>query len=566
MVKSINLEPPAKAAEEKQVRTALSNSELIATLDSSPAPDFSADSRDRCGPVCVVEGSGPHLTSVTASVLRTRLRAAAICLVAGFGSFLVWRLIGAADPARPWSPVVFWLHVAVTAALAFPAFSLCRVCEKQTLPWLRFYELLIFGAPAGFFLLLNVISNEFWAERGFLANPMATWFLLIFTYALFIPNTWRRAAYVIGPMALAPVIVGIWMYFASPAFAEALHKTNGYLIEVGLQSALGFFIAVSGVHTIGALRREAFEAKQLGQYRLLRLIGSGGMGDVFLAEHQMMKRPCAIKLIRPGKAADPKALARFEREVRATAKLSHWNTIEVFDYGRTEDGTFYYVMEYLPGLNLAELVERHGVLPASRVIHLIQQACDALEEAHSKGLVHRDIKPGNIFAAQRGGVYDVTKLLDFGLAKTAIEKGDIELTQEGSITGSPLFMSPEQAMGETEPDARGDIYSLGAVLYYLLTGQPPFPGDKPMKVILAHVHQDVEPPSQFRGDVPNDLEQVVLRCLAKEPAERFQTAAELGQALSNCADAGSWNRESAHDWWKANAVCRQAEELLAAAT
>ena len=196
-----------------------------------------------------------------------------------------------------------------------------------------------------------------------------------------------------------------------------MHEHPTYLVEVGLMLGLAVVTSVYGTHMVGSLRREAFEARRLGQYRLLRLIGSGGMGDVYLAEHQLMKRPCAIKVIRPSKADDPQALARFEREVHATAQLSHWNSVEIFDYGRAEDGTFYYVMEYLPGLSLAQLVERYGPLPPARVVYLLAQVCDALAEAHAAGLIHRDIKPGNIFAAVRGGQYDVAKLLDFGLAK-----------------------------------------------------------------------------------------------------------------------------------------------------
>jgi serine/threonine-protein kinase len=264
-----------------------------------------------------------------------------------------------------------------------------------------------------------------------------------------------------------------------------------------------------------------------------------------------MKRPCALKVIRPGKADDPKVLARFEREVRATAALSHWNTVEIYDYGRTEDGTFYYVMEYLPGLSLAELVERFGPLPAGRVIYLLRQTCEALHEAHSTGLIHRDIKPGNIFAAQRGGVYDVAKLLDFGLAKPLANAiGDaLELTQDGSITGSPLYMSPEQSLGEIEADSRGDIYSLGAVAYFMLTGHAPFEGDTAMKVLVAHAHDQPAPLSRWRSDIPNDLEQVVLRCLAKRPEERFQNALALGQALGGCAAVNDWSRERAEKWW-----------------
>ncbi|MHC4180784.1 MAG: serine/threonine-protein kinase, partial [Planctomycetota bacterium] len=325
--------------------------------------------------------------------------------------------------------------------------------------------------------------------------------------------------------------------------------TFGDVSEFLLIMAVAAVTGLFGVDTIGSLRREAFEARQLGQYRLTRRIGAGGMGQVYLAEHQLMKRPCVVKLIRPDKAGDARVLARFQREVRATAKLSHWNTIEIFDYGSTEDGTFYYVMEYLPGMSLRGLVERFGSVPAARVIHLLRQACDALGEAHAAGLIHRDIKPGNIFAARRGGVYDVVKLLDFGLVKPFTDEQPIELTTEGSITGSPLFMSPEQATGDEQPDARSDIYSLGAVGYYLLTARPPFEGDKPIKVMIAAAHDEVVPPSRHREGIPTDLEQVILRCLAKAPADRFQDAASLAEALARCEAADQWPRHRAAEWW-----------------
>ena len=276
------------------------------------------------------------------------------------------------------------------------------------------------------------------------------------------------------------------------------------------------------------------------------------MGEVYLAEHQLLKRPCVVKLIRPDKTGNPRVLARFQREVRATAKLSHWNTVEIYDYGCTAEGTFYYVMEYLPGMSLGELVGRFGPLPPERVIYLLRQACDALGEAHAAGLIHRDIKPGNIFVAERGGVYDVAKLLDFGLVKPLWDEEDEpgHLTAEGTITGSPLFMSPEQALGEAKPDGRSDIYSLGAVGYYLLTGHPPFEGDKPLKVLFAHAHEPVVPPSSLRPAVPADLERVILRCLAKNPADRFPDAASLEAALSACESSARWNCTLAAEWWR----------------
>ena len=314
-----------------------------------------------------------------------------------------------------------------------------------------------------------------------------------------------------------------------------------------------------GVHTINHLRREAFRAKQLGQYRLKNLLGAGGMGEVYLAEHQMMKRPCAIKLIRPEKAGDPHALARFEREVKATATLSHWNSIEIYDYGRTDDGAFYYVMEYLPGLSLAEIVDKHGPMPPERVIHFLHQTCEALQEAHELGLIHRDIKPANIFSAQRGGVFNVTKLLDFGLAKPArMPTGDTGLTQQGSITGSPLYMAPEQVEGDGPLDHRADLYALGIVGYYLLTGRTPFAGDKTIQVLVSHLRDTPPAPSTVADNVPHDLEGVIMHCLEKKPADRFQSAAELAQALESCELANRWNADQAKRWWTENSV----EEMI----
>jgi serine/threonine-protein kinase len=191
-------------------------------------------------------------------------------------------------------------------------------------------------------------------------------------------------------------------------------------------------------------------------------------------------------------------------------------------------------------------------MPAARAIHLIRQACDALQEAHDVGLVHRDIKPANIFAAVRGGLFDVAKLLDFGLAKPVAHIEGDQITQEGTITGSPLYMSPEQAIGDHEPDARSDVYAMGAVLYFSLTGRPPFEDEKPMRVLIAHAHDAPAPPSQHNGDVPDDLEAVVMRCLQKNADDRYQSAAELMAALDECDDAGRWTRDSARVWWQQN--------------
>ena len=517
----------------------------------------SAD-RDRHAPVALVEQSDLGLTAETLSLLRGRLRLAGLLMFFGYLLFLPQHIFQA-DFSRPGHIFLFAFHCGLTIVLGVLSGLLCRRCQIPVFR-LRLAELAMFGLSAAFLVALQSlvilgqcvelmrVGQAAECEFARLRLPSGLWLLLIFTYALFVPNTWRRAAVVIGILAATPIVMILTMMWGHEEVRRLLTpgEVTGFSLIIVVAAVTGLF----GVDTIGSLRRQVFEAKQLGQYRLKRRIGAGGMGEVYLAEHQLLKRPCVIKLIRPEKAGDPKVLARFQREVRATAKLSHWNTVEIFDYGSTEDDVFYYVMEYLPGMSLAELVERYGPLPPGRVIYLLRQACDALCEAHAAGLIHRDIKPGNIFAAQRGGVFDVAKLLDFGLVKPVMDDQPIQLTTDGAITGSPLFMSPEQATGEMNPDARSDIYSLGAVGYYLLTGRPPFVADRPIKVMIAHAHEQVTPPSAHSDGVPSDLEEVILRCLAKAPADRYPSAAEMSLALSSCESAAEWDRDRAAQWWQ----------------
>jgi serine/threonine-protein kinase len=513
-----------------------------------PAANAGARAKVCCPKREAVAGSGPHLTKETQSLLRFRLRAAAFILLVGFGVFLVRHIIGVLTE-EPLSPVLLGFHVLVVLVLALCAAPLCRNCSVSV-GKLRVSEVVIFGLPAIFFLMLQhrMIFRD--VGRGYMPPPMSFWLLLIFTYGMFIPNTWRRAALVIGAMALAPILLLAGMVLVYPEVAQLMTVIE--FLQHVLVMLVAAVAAVFGTHLINTLRREVAEARQLGQYRLIELLGTGGMGEVYLAEHRMLKRPCAIKLIRPEQAGDPQILARFEREVRMTARLSHWNTVEIFDYGRTDDGTFFYVMEYLPGLSLEDLLHRHGPLPAARVIHLLRQTCQALREAHAIGLIHRDIKPGNVFVAQRGGQYDVAKLLDFGLVKPVTEPVSTRLTQENAISGTPLFMSPEQARGQHDLDGRSDIYSLGAVAYNLLTGRPPFESTSPLEVMIAHARDDVTPPSRHQADVPADLERVILRCLAKCPEDRFPDADSLEQALAECVAADHWTPWHAARWWHEN--------------
>jgi serine/threonine-protein kinase len=273
------------------------------------------------------------------------------------------------------------------------------------------------------------------------------------------------------------------------------------------------------------------------------------MGEVYLAEHRLLNRSYAIKLIRPEIAANPTTRTRFAREIQAMARLTHWNTIEIIDYGLAPDGTFYYVMEYVEGLNLGELVERHGPLNPGRAVYLLRQVCAALAEAHSVGLIHRDIKPGNLMLTQQAGLFDVLKILDFGIVQhLGPSDADDKLTQAGLLMGTPGYMSPEQAKGVA--DVRSDIYSLGAVGYFLLSGRAPFSG-RGMEQVLTSLAQEPAPLRELRAEVPADLAAVIQRCLRRDPEERFADIRLVDIALADCVCAASWSSEEAAVWWRA---------------
>ncbi len=553
----------------------LANAETIEAprhaLNGAATPagdDSSTDSTPAKPKIALIAGATPHLSGETHALLRRRLRTVALLLLIGFGAFLAWGLVMSTfDPKWRNFGALFWGHVAVTALMGMFAWKLCGHCDLS-LRSLRIVELLVFGVPAAFFVLMSykqlIVGAT--AAHPHVPSIITGWMLLIFCYATFVPNTWRRAAGFIIALAATPIAVNLFTYWRFEPFAALVNGVDfrGDLMQQALKIAIAAMAGIVGVDTINSLRREAFAAKQFGQYRLKKLLGSGGMGEVYLAEHQMMKRPCAVKVIRPEKAGDPQVLARFEREVRATAKLSHWNSIDIYDYGRTDDGTFYYVMEFLPGHNLGELVERGGALPPARLVYLMRQVCDALAEAHLHGLVHRDLKPANIFCAYRGGVFDVAKVLDFGLAKPLSDATDAALTQEGSITGSPLFMSPEQATSSDSVDGRSDVYSLGAVMYFLATGRAPFQYDSPLKVMIAHASEDPEPPRLLNAQVPQELEEVILRSLEKRPGDRFQTVADLRHALDGVSLDDHWSADLAAEWWEHNG-CPQRKAMAAEA-
>jgi hypothetical protein len=315
-------------------------------------------------------------------------------------------------------------------------------------------------------------------------------------------------------------------------------------------SALAVFIFTLAVSRLrNTVRREALRAKQLGQYTLDKQIGKGAMGVVYLGHHAMLRRPTAIKLLNVEKTT-PHSIARFEREVQLTSQLNHPNTICIYDYGRTPEGIFYYAMELLDGFNLESLVNRWGPLPEGRVVFLLTQLCGSLNEAHSLGLIHRDIKPANIMLCHRGGMFDVIKLLDFGLVKAVDVQREAGLTAANALLGTPLYMSPEAVTKPDSVDARSDLYSLGAVGYFLLTGRTVFEAPTVNELFRRHVDAQPQSPSERLGrKIDPQLEEIVMRCLAKSPLERTGSAQEMSDALAQCAAAGEWTSREARLWW-----------------
>jgi serine/threonine-protein kinase len=491
-------------------------------------------------------------------LLHGRLRVATLIALVPSALFLL-RNVTAGLPDTASAPIDLALQAVITCMLAVVTVVLWRR-PTLALPALRIVELSVFGMLTAFFcwlqihlfdhpllreLAVNAPRGE--AVRLLIGHSAMRWFFLIVIYGVFIPNIARRCAPLTGLTALAALLL-------TPVSALIYNETSGVLdgfISLAILMLTADAVAVFGSYRFHYLQQQAFQAQQLGQYRLKTRLGAGGMGEVYLAEHVLLRRPCAIKLIRPDQVRDPSVIQRFEREVQAMAKLTHWNTVEVYDYGRADDGTFYCAMEFLPGPNLEQLVMRHGPLRPERAIHLLRQVCRALREAHATGLLHRDIKPSNVIVCERGGIYDVAKLLDFGLVQRAgLQMEASRLTVEGTVLGSPPFMAPEQAAGRTDLDARTDIYSLGGVGYYLLTGQPPFTRDTAMEMLLAHAYEPVVPLTDLQPAIPSDLQEVILRCLNKKPDGRFDCVEELERALAACAAADHWSEEQAKDWWR----------------
>ncbi len=395
-----------------------------------------------------------------------------------------------------------------------------------------FYALLGMSAPTSLSVAFSV--------------PLAMSYTLV-GRSIIVPSSFRRTLLVSGVGA-----VPMFAYFktegVSAIFRQSPENGRVFVLFGALWCAFAVLASAVNSRQLYGLRAHIREIGKLGQYTLQTKIGEGGMGTVYRATHAMLRRPAAIKLLAKDRASE-KDQARFEREVQLTSTLTHPNTIAIFDYGRTADGVFYYVMEYLDGLDLDKLIKEYGPLEPARAIHILVQVCGALAEAHALHLIHRDIKPANIVLTARVDEPDVVKVVDFGLVKTLA--ADAAESRSDAITGTPMYLSPEAITTPEAVDERADIYALGAVAYFLLTGQDVFSGSTVVEVLSRHMLQEPSPPStHLTRPLSSDLEQLVLECLAKEPGRRPPSAASLRASLLACEDAARYDPSAASTWWR----------------
>ncbi|WP_224246204.1 serine/threonine-protein kinase [Hyalangium gracile] len=453
------------------------------------------------------------------------------------GFYVITSLAALVFLDTPWLNLIvapgYAFHL-VSVVIAFALWQVCRTAQRSTrlLRWLESVGLL------GAIFLLKVDAYFDNDSHSLLLGTTAA----LICRAVIVPTSVRRTFWVSLAGALPDAV-----------FLALLRRgtLEGFLLpalDALLWSAIAVIMASLVTRVVYGLRQQVRDARKLGQYTLLEMLGAGAMGDVYLASHAMMRRRTAIKLLRTD--VDGHGLERFEREVQLTSQLTHPNTIAIYDYGRTAEGLFYYVMEYLEGMDLERLLTAAGPQPPARVIHILRQVCGALEEAHGMGLLHRDIKPANLFLCRRRGVPDMVKVLDFGLVKQLGVSEDTGSGRTNVVAGTPHYLAPEAIVDPTKVDGRADLYSLGAVGYALLTGGHVFTGQSASEICSHHVNTPPMPPSLRVGrELPDDLCGTILRCLEKRPESRFNNARELRIALELCADAGKWTEEDAAQWW-----------------
>jgi serine/threonine-protein kinase len=476
--------------------------------------------------------------------------------LAFFGSSIPeW--LGSGERPEHWQGLKLFI-ACISIGLALIMFALTRI--KYFASTILLDIGLIFEVAGSFGIAMASVYGSFpqWSEEilapiRYMGIPWECVWIVV--YPMLAPNTPGKtllASLAAASMGLLTIMISK-VTGATSSQAPLSFFIIYYLFSTYVCAFMAFF--VSKIITRFGMRLR--KAREIGQYQLVELLGRGGMGEVWRSRHRMLARSAAIKLIRPenlGKDAKAQrsTIQRFVREAQITATLKSVHTIDIYDFGTTATGDFYYVMELLDGMDLAAFTERFGPIPAARVIYFLRQVCHSLGEAHTHDLIHRDVKPANLFVCQLGPDYDFIKVLDFGLVRS--HRGNSQemtrLTQEGLACGTPDFMPPEMALGAGNADSRSDIYALGCVGYWLLTGQPVFPAENAMAAVVHHARTEPIPPSQrTEVEVPADLEEIILACLAKEPAARPQSVSELEMQLAACAGSSEWNGELASEWW-----------------
>ncbi|HYJ94849.1 MAG TPA: serine/threonine-protein kinase [Vicinamibacterales bacterium] len=494
-------------------------------------------------------GLAPELLSQSVSRLRIlTLLYAFTFFMAGVFPNLVnpeWRAFYWGNPEN-WVPALISIAMALVIwALAMsPRIPLSTVMNVG----LAFEVVSCYGIALAEYLEPTRLNLNGWIGLSW----VAAWAPL---FTVVIPTRPVKAALVTLVSVLSvPIVIGFMVVSERTTFRP---DANRFFFWTVLPYLLITIMAYVGARVVYTLGRAVTEARELGSYRLVERLGQGGMGEVWRAKHRLLARPAAIKLIRAadgtGTAAQQEAIRRFEREAQVTAGLSSPHTVQLFDFGVADDGSFYYVMELLNGLDLERLVQRYGPIPAERAVYLLRQVCQSLAEAESYGLVHRDIKPANLFVCRYGGEHDFLKVLDFGIAKPApdmMQTGAMGFTQDNVLQGTPAYIAPEQVMNGSNVDGRADIYATGCVGYFLLTGKPVFTGDTPMAVVVQHAHSQPAAPSESSElPIPPALDRLILDCLAKSPSDRPQSARELSQRLAEVDMANAWTEDRARDWW-----------------
>lgn len=445
------------------------------------------------------------------------------------------------------------------AASWIPVAIVWLICRWRPLPT-RAIQLVEGAGLVLTSICLVVMGANLPAAAGAATTTAYSISFVLIARAVFVPSTPGQTAW-LGLAIGIPLVVAVYQNFLtvdlqvwnSHGFFRTIEDpaklARSQAIQIGFAWALTTLLAAWATRVIYGLRKDVRNAKKLGQYIVEDKIGEGGMGAVYRAQHGLLKRPTAIKLLNAERTM-PDDIDRFRREVQMTAKLKHPNTITIYDYGCTDDGTFYYAMELLEGVNLFEIVQAGGRLPESRVVHIMRQCAMALHEAHMLGLVHRDVKPNNIMMTQQGGAHDVTKVLDFGLVKSVDSQADTTKTWTEAIIGTPRFMSPEQVLDPPSVDPRSDLYALGAVGYYLLTGRFVFEGTSAIEICAQHLSAIPEPPSSVtEHDVNPDLERIIMQCLEKKRADRPASGAEIAEQLRELA-IERWSQRRAAEWWE----------------